>query len=168
MCTREFNGAICRGSLGGNTNDPGPCPCVGVTPAPGASRAPLRRPLNAHCACPLACAELPLGRIAPHDPRASPGGVTHLHGVTQKSLNSSNAAHRRSCAIRLAVRLIRGTAPKGAKMFAASDMTSRCEAQSSRLVPSRTTRHLQRASRSGQISRTGSKTTNGVVQFQSR
>ena len=82
--------------------------------------------------------------------------------------NSSNAAHRRSCAIRLAVRLIRGTAPKGAKMFAASDMTSRCEAQSSRLVPSRTTRHLQRASRSGQISRTGSKTTNGAVQFQSR
>ena len=82
--------------------------------------------------------------------------------------NSSNAAHRRSCAIRLAVRLIRGTAPKGAKMFAASDMASRCEAQSSRLVPSRTTRHLQRASRSGQISRTGSKTTNGVVQFQSR
>ena len=49
--------------------------------------------------------------------------------------NSSNAAHRRSCAIRLAVRLIRGTAPKGAKMFATSDMTSRCEAQSSRLVP---------------------------------
>ena len=82
--------------------------------------------------------------------------------------NSSNAAHRRSCAIRLAVRLIRGTAPKGAKMFAASDMASRCEAQSSRLVPSRTTRHLQRASRSGQISRTGSKTTNGGVQFQSR
>ena len=57
--------------------------------------------------------------------------------------NSSNAAQRRSCAIRLAVRLIRGTAPKGAKMFAASDMTSRCEAQSSRLVPSRTTRHLR-------------------------
>ena len=71
--------------------------------------------------------------------------------------NNSNAAHRRSCAIRLAVRLIRGTAPKGAKMFAASDMASRCEAQSSRLVPSRTTRHLQRASRSGQISRTCSK-----------
>ena len=42
-------------------------------------------------------------------------------------------------------------------MFAASDMASRCEAQSSRLVPSRTTRHLQRASRSGQISRTCSK-----------
>ena len=62
---------------------------------------------------------------------------------------SSNAAHRRSCAICLAVRLIRGTAPKGAKMFDASDMTSRREAQSSRLVPSRTTRHLQRASRSG-------------------
>ena len=71
--------------------------------------------------------------------------------------NNSNAAHRRSCAIRLAIRLIRGTAPKGAKMFAASDMASRCEAQSSRLVPSRTTRHLQRASRSGQISRTCSK-----------
>ena len=68
--------------------------------------------------------------------------------------NNSNAAHRTSCAIRLAVRLIRGTAPKGAKMFEASDMASRCEAQSSRLVPSRTTRHLQRASRSGQISRT--------------
>ena len=55
--------------------------------------------------------------------------------------NSSNAAHRRPCVIRLAVRLIRGTAPKGAKMFAAIDMTSRCEAQSSWLVPSRTTRH---------------------------
>ena len=81
--------------------------------------------------------------------------------------NSSNTAHRRSCAIRLAARLIRGTSPKGAKMFEASDMTSRCEAQSSRLVPSRTTRRLQWASRSGQISRTGSKTTNGVVQFQS-
>ena len=79
--------------------------------------------------------------------------------------NSSNAAHRRPCAIRLAVRLIRGTAPKGAKIFAASDMvSSRCEAQSSRLVPSRTTRRLQRASRSGKISRAGSKTTNGVVQ----
>ena len=76
--------------------------------------------------------------------------------------NSSNAAQIIPCAIRLAVRLIRETAPKGAKMFAASDMTSRCGAQSSRLVPSRTTRHLQRASRSGQISRTGSKTTNGA------
>ena len=54
--------------------------------------------------------------------------------------NSSNAAQRRPCAIRLAVRRIRGTAPKGAKMFAASDLPSRCEAQSSQLVPSRTTR----------------------------
>ena len=82
--------------------------------------------------------------------------------------NSSSAAHRRPCAIRLAVRLIRGTALKGAKMFEASDMTSRCEAQSSRLVPSRTTRHLQRTSRSGKIPGTGSKTTNGRVQFHSR
>ena len=84
-------------------------------------------------------------------------------GAAGTQPNSSNAAHGRSCAIRLAVRLIRGSAPKGAKMFAASDMTSRCEAQSSRLVPSRTTRHLQRASRCGQISRTGANTTNGVV-----
>ena len=45
-----------------------------------------------YCAVPLACAGLLLGRIAPHDPRASPGaphghlnrargvGVSHLAG----------------------------------------------------------------------------------------
>ena len=77
--------------------------------------------------------------------------------ASRRQPDSSNAAHRRLCAFRLAVRLIRATEPKSAKMFAASDMTSRCEAQSSRLVPSRTARHLQRASRSWQISRTGSK-----------
>ena len=45
--------------------------------------------------------------------------------------NSSNAAHKRSCAIRLAVRLIRESAPKGARMFTSNDVTSKCEAQSS-------------------------------------
>ena len=74
------------------------------------------------------------------------------------------ATQRKEDRAPFAVRLIRGTAPKGAKIFAVSDMTSRCEAQSSRLVPSRTTRHLQRASRSGHISRTGSsKTTSAVL-----
>ena len=92
---------------------------------------------------------------ARHTPRAAAVARTARGDCSQPG--SDSAAQRRSRAIRLAVRLIRGTAPKGAKMFAASDMTSRCEAQSSRLVPSRTTRHLQRASRSGQISRTCSK-----------
>ena len=84
----------------------------------------------------------------------------------------SNAAHRRSCAICLAVRLIRATAPKGpkgAKMLAASEMTSRCEAQSSRLVPSRTARRRGISSGPLAVGRspnfgTGAKTTNGVVQ----
>ena len=62
--------------------------------------------------------------------------------VGRRQPDSSNAAHRRPCAIRLVARFIRATAPKGAKMFAASDMTSRCDTQSSRLVPSRTARHL--------------------------
>ena len=84
----------------------------------------------------------------------------------------SNAAHRRSCAICLAVRLIRATAPKGpkgAKMLAASETTSRCEAQSSRLVPSRTARRRGISSGPLAVGRspnfgTGAKTTNGVVQ----
>ena len=69
-------------------------------------------------------------------------------------LGSNNAAHRCSCAIRLAVRLVRGPAPKGAKMFKASDVTSKSEGQSSRSVPSRTAGLLQRASRSAPISKT--------------
>ena len=57
-------------------------------------------------------------------------------------LDSSNAAHRRSCAVRLAVRLVRGTAPKGAKMFTASDVTSKFETLPSWLMRSRTARLL--------------------------
>ena len=75
--------------------------------------------------------------------------------------NSSNAAHRRSCAIRLAVRLIRESAPKGARIFTSNDVTSKCEAQSSQLAPSLVDRHLQRASRGAPISRTSSNTING-------
>ena len=71
--------------------------------------------------------------------------------------NSSNAAHRRSCAIRLAVRLVRETAPKGARMFTANDMTPTCKAQSSQLAPSLAARHLQGGSRGAPISRTCSK-----------
>ena len=55
-----------------------------------------------HCACPLACTGLPLGRIAPHDPRASPGaphghpsrargvGVTHLFGARRALRHGGN------------------------------------------------------------------------------
>ena len=82
--------------------------------------------------------------------------------------NSSNAAHRRSCAIRLAVRLIRESAPKGARIFTSNDVTSKCEAQSSQLAPSLVDRHLQRASRGAPISRTSSNTINGGTQFQTR
>ena len=71
--------------------------------------------------------------------------------------NSSNAAHRRSCAIRLAVRLIRESAPKGARIFTSNDVTSKCEAQSSQLAPSLAARHLQGGSRGAPISRTCSK-----------
>ena len=67
--------------------------------------------------------------------------------------NSSNAAHRRSCAIRLAVRLIRESAPKGARIFTSNDVTSKCEAQSSQLAPSLAARHLQGSSRGAPISR---------------
>ena len=62
-------------------------------------------------------------------------------------LNSSNAAHRRPCAIRLAVRLVRGIAPKSAKIFTASDVTSQFEALPSWPVPD----HARRGFSSGPL-----------------
>ena len=65
---------------------------------PRATAAAVEHEITRDRAVPFACAGLPLGRIAPHDPHASPGapyghtsrahcpGVTHLHGVTQNSL----------------------------------------------------------------------------------
>ena len=70
---------------------------------------------------------------------------------------SDSAAQRRSRAIRLAVRLVRESAPKGARMFTSNDVTSKCEAQSSQLAPSLAARHLQGGSRGAPISRTCSK-----------
>ena len=70
---------------------------------------------------------------------------------------SDSAAQRISRAIRLAVRLARETAPKGARMLTVNDMTPTCKAQSSQLAPSLAARHLQGGSRGAPISRTCSK-----------
>ena len=67
---------------------------------------------------------------------------------------NDSAAQRRSRAIRLAVRLVRETAPEGARMFTANDMRSTCKAQSSQLAPSLAARHLQGGSRGAPISGT--------------
>ena len=91
-------------------------------------------------------------------------GVGYVFNITAAA--AARMAHgdctQWTCAIRFAVRLVRGPAPKGAKMFKASGVTSKSEAHSSRPVPSRTARLLQRASRSAPISRTSSKTSNGA------
>ena len=78
-------------------------------------------------------------------------------GIAHSPQRSDSAAQRRSRAIRLAVRLVRETAPKGARMFTANDMTPTCKAQSSQLAPSLAARHLQGGSRGAPISRTCSK-----------
>jgi len=93
---------------------------------------------------------------ARHTPRAAAVARTARGGCSQPG--SISAAQRRSRAIRLAVRLVRETAPKGARMFTANDMTSTCKAQSSQLAPSLAARHLQGGSpRGAPISRTCSK-----------
>ena len=78
---------------------------------------------------------------ARHTPRAAAVARTARGDCSQPG--SDSAAQRRSRAIRLAVRLVRETAPKGARMFTANDMTSTCKAQSSQLAPSLAARHLQ-------------------------
>ena len=92
---------------------------------------------------------------ARHTPRAAAVARTARGDCSQPG--SDSAAQRRSRAIRLAVRLVRETAPKGARMFTANDMTSTCKAQSSQLAPSLAARHLQGGSRGAPISRTCSK-----------
>ena len=92
---------------------------------------------------------------ARHTPRAAAVARTGRGDCSQPG--SDSAAQRRSRAIRLAVRLVRETAPKGARMFTANDMTSTCKAQSSQLAPSLAARHLQGGSRGAPISRTCSK-----------
>ena len=64
--------------------------------------------------------------FALHMPSAA--AASRVVRAGRRQPDSSNAAQRRLCAISLALRLIRATAPKGTKMFAASGMTSRCEA----------------------------------------
>ena len=92
---------------------------------------------------------------ARHTPRAAAVARTARGDCSQPG--SDSAAQRRSRAIRLAVRLVRETAPKGARMFTANDMASTCKAQSSQLAPSLAARHLQGGSRGAPISRTCSK-----------
>ena len=94
---------------------------------------------------------------ARHTPRAAAVARTARGDCSQPG--SDSAAQRRSRAIRLAVRLVRETAPKGARMFTANDMhmTPTCKAQSSQLAPSLAARHLQGGSRGAPISRTCSK-----------
>jgi hypothetical protein len=80
---------------------------------------------------------------ARHTPRAAAVARTARGDCSQPG--SDSAAQRRSRAIRLAVRLVRETAPKGARMFTANEMTPTCKAQSSQLAPSLAARHLQGA-----------------------
>jgi len=103
---------------------------------------------------------------ARHTPSAAAAARTVRGDCSQPG--SDSAAQRRSRAIRLAVRLVRESAPKGARMFTSNDVTSKCEAQSSQLAPSLVDRHLQRASRGAPTSRTSSNTINGGTQFQTR
>ena len=101
---------------------------------------------------------------ARHTPSAAAAARTVRGDCSQPG--SDSAAQRRSRAIRLAVRLVRESAPKGARMFTSNDVTSKCEAQSSQLAPSLVDRHLQRASRGAPTSRTSSSTINGGTQSQ--
>ena len=79
---------------------------------------------------------------ARHTPRAAAVARTARGDCPHPG--SDSAAQRRPSAIRLAVlRLVRETAPKGARMFTANDMTPTCKAQSSQLAPSLAARHLQ-------------------------
>ena len=92
---------------------------------------------------------------ARHTPRAAAVARTARGDCSQPG--SDSAVQRRSRAIRLAARLVRETAPKGARMFTANDITPTCKAQSSQLAPSPAARHLQGGSRGAPISRTCSK-----------
>ena len=100
---------------------------------------------------------------ARHTPSAAAAARTVRGDCSQPG--SDSAAQRRSRAIRLAVRLVRESAPKGARMFTSNDVTSKCEAQSSQLAPSLVDRHLQRASRGAPTSRTSSSTKDGGMKF---